>query len=117
MRTIILLLDWDSTLFWRDAEGSGRIDEMTLPINDDLKQRLNAYYKHYTELYYLDTNRPVPEVEKRLLDNVGLEIWQQLRLELSGIYRVIFHSEELEDSFESLDDFLASRVLGRGRVC
>jgi hypothetical protein len=109
MRTIILLLDWDSTLFWRDAEGGGRIDEATFPISDALKRRLSDYYKHYSELYYLDTSRPVPDLEKRLLDDTGLEIWQQLRSELSGVYRVLFHSEELEDSFESPEDFIARR--------
>lgn len=109
MRTIILFLDWDSTLFWRDAEGGDRINEATLPISDDLKRRLSDYYKHYSELYYLDTSRPIPGLEKRLLDDTGLEIWQQLRRELNGVYQVLFHSEELEDSFESPDVFLARR--------
>jgi hypothetical protein len=109
VRAIILLLDWDSTLFWRDADGGARIDEATLPISDDLKRRLSDYYKHYSEHYYLDTCRHVPGLEKRLLDDTGLEMWQQLRSELSGVYRVLFHSEELEDSFESPDDFVARR--------
>jgi hypothetical protein len=109
MRTIILLLDWDSTLFWRDAEGGGRIDEATLPIRPELRRRLDDYYKHYSELYYRDTTRPVPELEKRLLDNTGLEIWEQLRAELAGIYRVLFYSDELEDSFENPEEFVARR--------
>ena len=111
MRTIILLLDWDSTLFWRDAEGGGRIDEATLPISAGLKRRLDEYYLHYSELYNQDSH-PIPDVpnlEKRLLDDAGLEIWRQLRAELAGIYRVLFYSEELGDSFDSPEAFVARR--------
>src|SRR5687768_12428910 len=102
MRTVILLLDWDSILFWRDAEGSGRIDEATLPISPELKRRLHDYYMHYSELYNQDRH-PLPDVpilEKRWLDDTGLEIWKQLRAELAGVHRVLFFSEEIGDSFE-----------------
>jgi hypothetical protein len=109
MRTIILLLDWDSTLFWGDPEGGSRIDEKTLPISPSLRRRLDDYYKHYSELYYRDTTRPVPALEKRLLDDTGLEIWKQLREELAGVYRVLFYSDELEDSFETPEEFVARR--------
>jgi len=109
MRTIILLLDWDSTLFWRDTEGGGRIDEGTLPISSELRRRLDDYYKHYSELFYRDGYGPVPDLEKRLLDDTGLEIWRQLRAELAGIHRVLFYSEELGDSFETPEEFVAAR--------
>jgi hypothetical protein len=110
MRTIILLLDWDATLFWRDAEGGGRIDEATLPISADLKRRLSDYYKHYSELHCQDgTREPIPDLENRLLDDTGLEIWQQLLGELDGLYRVLFQSEEFGCSFESPQEFIAKR--------
>jgi hypothetical protein len=109
MRTFILLLDWDSTLFWRDAEGSGRIDEATLPISPELRRRLDHYYKHYSELYYRDGYGPVPDLEKHLLDDTGLEIWRQLRAELGGVYRVLFHSDEFACDFDSPDEFIARR--------
>ena len=109
MRTIILLCDWDSTLFWRDSEGQGRIDETTLPISDELKRRLLYYYKHFSDLYYEDNSPPVPDLEKRILDDVGLDIWRQLRVELDGVYRVLFHSDELSHPFESPEEFLAIR--------
>jgi hypothetical protein len=109
MRSIILLLDWDATLFWRDTEGGGRIDETTLPISHDLKRQLADYYKYYSELYYQEGNGPVPDLEKRLLDDRGLVIWRQLRAELDGVYGVLFYSEEFGDSFESPEEFLASR--------
>jgi hypothetical protein len=109
MRTIILLLDWDSTLFWRDAEGGGRIDEATFPISDALKRRLSDYYKHYSELYFQNTGRPVPDLEKRLLDDNGLDLWQQLRAELAGVYRVLFYSDEFACEFNSPDEFITKR--------
>lgn len=111
MRTIILLLDWDSTLFWRDAEGGGRIDEDTLPISAELKRCLADYYLHYSELYHQEA-RPLPDVarlEKRWLDDRGLEVWKQLRAELVGVYRVLFYSEELGDSFETPEEFVRAR--------
>lgn len=109
MRTIVLLFGWDSTLFWGDDEGRGRIDEATLPISPSLKLKLGDYYRHYSELYFRDTSGPVPEFEKRLLDGTGLEIWRQLRVELDGTYRVLFHSKEFGDTFETPEDFLAAR--------
>jgi hypothetical protein len=109
MRTIILMLDWDSTLFWRDAAGGGRIDEATLPISTGLKRRLDDYYRHYSDLFFRDGYGPVPDLEKRLLDDTGLEIWRQLRAELAGIYEVLFDSEEFGCSFDSPEEFLAAR--------
>lgn len=109
MRTIILLPDWNSTLFWRDEESGSRIEETTFPISDALKRRLTAYYKHYSELYFQDTGGPVPALEKRLLDDTGLELWQQLRAELAGIYKVLFHSDEFACDFDSPDEFITKR--------
>ena len=48
-------------------------------------------------------------MEKRWLDDTGLEVWKQLRAELAGIYRVLFYSEELGDSFETPEEFGAAR--------
>jgi hypothetical protein len=110
MRTIILMPDWNSTLFWRDTEGHGHIDEEALPISDSLKHRLECYYKHFSELYFEASDQPIiPDVEKRLLDDTGLEIWQMLRKELTGFYRVLFYSAEFGDSFENPEEFVAVR--------
>lgn len=114
MRTIILLLDWDSTLFWRDAEGGGPIDESALPVSDDVRRRLRDYQKYYSKLYGLGASRPIrdreiPAMEKKFLDDTGFEIWQQLRSELNGVYRVLFYSQEFGDSFESPEELLAAR--------
>jgi len=109
MRTIVLSLDWDSTLFYHDAEGTDRIDEATLPISDALKKRLDDYYKYYSELHYQDDSRPVPDLEKRLLDDTGLEIWRQLRAEVGHVYRILFWSQEFGDHFESPEEFMMIR--------
>ena len=87
MRTIVLSVDWDSVLFWRDAEGQGRIDEAAFPISDELKRELNAYYGHYSELY-LHGDESIDKIDKRLLDDAGLRAWHRLRTELAGAYKV-----------------------------
>lgn len=110
MRTIILLIDYpDSTLWWREQENSGPVDEALLPISNDLKQQLNEYYKSYSELYLDDNKGAVADLEKRLLDDTGLELWRRLRTELAGKYHVLFHSEEFGCDFDNPDEFLAAR--------
>ena len=110
MRTIILLLDWDSTLFWRDDEGCGRIDESTLPISDGLRRMLGDYYKKYSEIYLGGHDHSlIPELDKRLLDDAGLVIWRELLRELADIYRVLFYSEQFEHSFEDPEEFVTRR--------
>jgi hypothetical protein len=112
MRTIALKLDWDSTLFFFDAKGRDRIDEATLPISPDLKRQLDQYYKQYSDLYLLDDSpRKVDPLDKRLLDDTGLQIWQQLRAELAGSYDVIFYSFEFGEKFDDPQKFIATRSL------
>jgi hypothetical protein len=108
MRTIILMLDLDSTLFWQDGEG-GRVDESALPISEALKKRMHDYYAHFAELYYRDHHPRISDMDRRLLDGAGLEIWQQLRQELDGLYRVLFFSEEFSDAFDSPAQFIVQR--------
>lgn len=109
MRTIILMPGWDAILFWRDADGAACIDEDTLPISIELKGRLDVYYKHFSELYHQDDWQPIPHLEKALLDDTGLEIWRQLRVELASVYRVLFWSDEFSEPFETPEDFVALR--------
>lgn len=108
MRTIVLLVDWDSVLFWRDAEGQGHIDDATFSISDELKRELNAYYGHFSELY-LQGNGPIDKIEKRLLDDAGLRVWHRLRTELAGAYKVLFHSKEFACDFETPGQLIALR--------
>jgi hypothetical protein len=108
MRTIVLSVDWDSVLFWRDAEGQGRIDDTTFPISDESKRELNAYYGHFSELY-LQGNEPISDLEKRLLDDTGVRAWHRLRAELAGAYEVLFHSSEFACDVETPEHLIAYR--------
>jgi len=104
------MLDWDSTVFFFDAEGQDRIDEETLPISADLKRQLNEYYKHYSDVYLCaDFGEKATPLDERLLDDTGLQIWQQLRTELVGFYRVIFYSFEFGEKFDDPQQFIAAR--------
>jgi hypothetical protein len=110
VRTIILLIDYpDSTLWWREPDSGSPVDEALLPISSDLKQQLKEYYRTYSELYLNDSKEAVADLEKRLLDGTGLELWRRLRTELAGKYHVLFHSEEFACDFDNPDEFLAAR--------
>ena len=110
MRTIIVSADWNSVLFWRDAEGQDRIDDTTFAISDESKRDLNAYYGHFSELYLQgDEHEPVSDLEKRLLDDTGIRAWHRLRAELAGAYKVLFHSKEFACDFESPEELVAHR--------
>jgi len=109
VKTIILLIDWDSTLFWREPAEGGPVDEGVLPVSSDLKQQLKEYQKNYLELYFQDKHGDIPALENRLLDDTGLELWQRLRAELAGKYRVLFHSDEFGCDFDSPEEFIATR--------
>ena len=106
------MADWDSTLCYFDAESRDRIDEASLPISADLKSQLDQYYDQYSDLYVLaDFAEKATPLDKRLLDDTGFKVWQQLRTELTGSYRVIFYSFEFGEKFEDPKRFLAARNL------
>ena len=106
------MLHWNSTLFFFDAEGQERIDEATLPISRNLQKQLELYYKQYSDLYLLDESaQKVDRLDKRLLDDTGLQVWQQLRAEHSDSYRIIFFSEEFGEKFDNPNEFIAARNL------
>ena len=109
MRTIIVFADWNSVLFWRDADGQDRIDDTTFPISDESKRELNAYYGHFSELYLQDHEHEPISDEKRLLDDTGIRAWHRLRAELAGAYKVLFHSKEFACDFESPEQLVAHR--------
>jgi hypothetical protein len=107
MRVIILIGGWDSTLFWWDWNHGtqGRIDEATLPISAELRRQLDEWYTTYSELYHQDHESPVPDLEKRLLDDKGREIWQRLQAELDGVYRALLFSQQFGRPFETPEEF------------
>ena len=106
MRTIILMGGWDSTLFWWDwNRGSqDRIDEATLPITPRLRHQLDQWYAVYSELYHQDNKGPPAEMEKRLLDDKGIEIWNQLQMELAGTYEVLLFSQQFSRPFKNPEE-------------
>ena len=79
---------WTRRCSRRDGEG-GRVDESALPISEALKKRLGDYYAYFAELYCQEDHPPVSDMDRRLLDSTGLEIWQQLRRELAGQYQSV----------------------------
>ena len=97
---------WDSTLFWWDwNHGSqGRIDEATLPISPKLRRQLDDWYMTYSNLYHQEGEVPAPDLEKRLLDDKGIEIWQRLRAELAGAYQVLLFSQQFGRPFETPEE-------------
>lgn len=110
MRTLILMPDWNAVLFYRDSEGSAAVDEDSLPISAALRDELRDFYSWFSELYLQDDSKgPVSHTDRRLMDDRGVELWEHLSRELSGVYRVIFHSLELHHDFDRLEDFKTLR--------
>lgn len=108
MRTLCLNPDFDAILFWRDEQSQAKADERTLPLTSGLRQRLDEFYRWFSELY-LDADGPRSQLDDRLFDDRGVELWEQLRSELQGQYRVIYYSQELAAYFETPDLFIAKR--------
>jgi len=48
-------------------------------------------------------------LDNRLFDDTGIELWEQLRSELQGQYRVIYYSLELAEHFETPEQFRVTR--------
>jgi len=108
MCTLCLSPDFDAILFWRDEQSSAVADERTLPLSDGLRQRLDEFYRWFSELY-LSADGPRSQVDNRLCDDTGIELWEQLRSELQGQYRVIYYSLELAEHFETPEQFRVTR--------
>ena len=105
MRTIVLSPDWNSSLWWHDAEGCGIADERALPLSDRLRKDLGDYYAWWSELYLSEDRIPASCTDWHLLDERGFQIWQRLRAELGSTYHVHFFSHEFEERFEDPEEF------------
>lgn len=100
MRTLILMPDWNSVLFWWDAEGQDAIDESPLPLSEGLKQSLLHYYRCFSDLFLQGgADECASQIDRRLLDDEGYGLWLKLRYELSGKFLVWFYSFEFDEKF------------------
>src|SRR3954464_5012989 len=112
MRTISLFPDWDALLFWRDEQSQEKIDDTLLPFSPGLRQRLDDFYRWFSELYLDADDRP-SKSDNRLFDDRGIELWEQLRSELPH-FHVIYYSQEFAEYFDSAEQFKAARKDARG---
>jgi hypothetical protein len=111
MRTLCLSPDFDAILFWHDEQSQGVADERALPITDGLRQRLDEFYRWFSELYLnLEAHERRSSLDNRLFDDRGMELWEQLRSELQGQYQVIYYSQELAAYFETPELFRQYRL-------
>jgi hypothetical protein len=108
MRTLCLSMDFDAILFWRDDQSQDKADQHALPLSDGLRQRLDEFYRWFSELHLL-ADGPRSQLDNRLFDDRGIELWEQLRSELQGQYRVIYYSQELAEYFDTPELFRAAR--------
>ena len=108
MRTLCLSPDFDAILFWRDEQSQAKADERALPLSDGLRQRLDEFYRWFSELY-LSADEPRSRLDNRLFDDTGMELWEQLRSELQGQYQVTYYSQEFAEYFETPELFRATR--------
>jgi len=108
MRTLCLNPDFDAILFWRDEQSRDKVDERTLPLTGALRERLEEFYRWFSELY-LQADGPRSRLDNRLFDDSGIELWEQLRSELQGQYRVIYYSQELAEYFDTPELFRVTR--------
>jgi len=109
MRTVALSLDFDAILFWYDEQGQEEIDEKTLGISEGLRQELDRFYFWFSELY-LAADELASPLDNRLFDDRGFELWELLRAELAGRYRVIYWSQEFGEYAETPEEFRRMRA-------
>jgi len=107
MRALILSPDWNSVLFWRD-EDSAVVEEAALPVSQALREDLGDFYNWFSEVFFAADAKPTP-MDRRLLDERGVQLWERLRAELGPDYRVAFRSEEFACEFETPDEFKAAQ--------
>ena len=90
----MLAADWDMVLEWVDGVHSGPVDPKSLPISPELRMKLGKWYSQFSELFLSDDARshPSDDLDWWLFDEAGVEIWQQLLLELQGAYEVVYSS-------------------------
>ena len=113
MRTLILSPDWDTMLFWRDAQNRDAVDESALPVSDALRSELDNCYKWFSEMLFAEDSKPTA-IDRRLFDDRAFELWERLRTELGLEYRVLFRSQEFACEFESPQDFKNARRVASG---
>ena len=113
MRTVALFLDFDAILFWYDEQGQEQIDEKTLGISEGLREELERFYFWFSELYLVEEVFSGSDLDNRLFDDRGLKLWELLRAELVGRYRVIYWSREFSDYFDTPEEFRRVRAEAR----
>jgi len=80
-----------------------------LPLSGKLRRRPDEFYRWFCELQLL-ADPPSTPIDRRLFDEAGIELWEQLRAELQGQYEVIYYSQEFADYFTSPELFRTSRI-------
>jgi hypothetical protein len=108
MRTLCLNPDFDAIVFWRDEQSQDKVDARALPLTDAFRERLDEFYRWFSELY-LEADGLRSRLNNRLFDDRGIELWDPLRSEVQGQYRVIYYSQELAEYFDTPEFFRVTR--------
>jgi hypothetical protein len=111
MTAIRLILDWNMVLqdFYDPSRPGAAIEPTTLPLSKETIDALLARYKHWGRVC-LDASEPGDspldeQIERRFLDDEGLQLWKRVVTELGQAYTVHYYSEVLHRTFGTIKEY------------
>ncbi|GBF81116.1 hypothetical protein [Aphanothece sacrum] len=95
-KKIKLMADYNYYPLW-DMEDPDNIDPNELPLTQETKKRLLQWSKTYDQILSLDdpsSSDFANEIEAKVFESEGIQLWKQLQQELKPEYEVFYFSEE-----------------------
>jgi hypothetical protein len=98
MRKLYMAPDWDGVLW--DFKG-GQVNLNDIPLSDDLRSALHDWLKLHSKIWEDEEykNDATAQLDWKLLDLRGVELWKRVRQELAGQCDVVYASHIFNDYF------------------
>jgi hypothetical protein len=107
MRRIKLMADYDCWPLWEAGDNVGNIDPSSLPISEELHNRLLAWAEVYNKTlapsYPPESGSKSPK-EEEIFEQEGLSVRASLAKELGVDYKIIYFSAQKKQILDINDD-------------
>jgi hypothetical protein len=96
-----LFADYPDTVLVEWWEGGQSVQPDSLGLSPETRAMLLQWYKTWSRIWILDKgDKPTEQLDWKLYDEQGLQIWKRLCHELVGRFQVLFYSHTLEEDFD-----------------